>query len=91
MGKHLKSHTFCFNPKDNGGEAVTLKTDFAGNEDDIYTTQTLTLNSYGNSASFELGNGQLTPKTLRELANQLEQTFNSIQVDRMKLVPINGY
>ena len=67
-------HVFVFNPKDNGGESIMLVTDYFDNGDDerfLYTNQTLTLQSYGNSASIQM-EGCFTPETLRKLANELE-------------------
>lgn len=78
MSKPVFSDKFVFNPEINGGEQLVLKTDFFDNGDakaglpgGIYTIQTLTLNSYGSSASFNVF-GAFTPKNLRELANILE-------------------
>lgn len=46
----LGKHEFTFNPKDNGGEALTLKTFFYDNGDGvpngIYINQELELQSY---------------------------------------------
>jgi len=73
----LKRHYFCFNDGDNGGEALTLTTEFHDNgdgaPDGIYITQELCLGSYCNSASFHLAGAVLTPELLRELANQLDK------------------
>ncbi len=81
MDKKLLTHTFCFNEQDNGGESLIIKTDYYDNGDDInniYTTQTLTLQSYFNSASFELCGIKLTPELLRKLANELEIARNKL-------------
>lgn len=78
MDKIVDSHICTFNPKDNGGEALTLSTTFWDNGDkknNVYFTQDLTLNSYGNSASFNLCGAILTPDTLRRLADDLEKLF----------------
>jgi len=72
----LGSHFFTFNPSDNGGEGLTLETIFLDNGDGkegVYLNQTLTLQSYCNSASFGLVGACLTPEKLRELANQLDE------------------
>ena len=73
--KILGKLNFVFNKRDNGGEALMLTTTFVDNGDPepgIYTNQQLTLNSYCNSASFNLSGASITPKILRELANELE-------------------
>ena len=80
--KPAHKHIFVFNGKDNGGESLSLTTEFFYNGDGaeavkknqaIYTNQTLTLNSYCNSASIHLCGTLITPSMLRELANQLDQ------------------
>jgi len=72
----ISKHQFTFNPEDNGGEAVTLETKFVDNgdgfPDGILTEQTLTLMSYGNSASISLCAASFNSKNLRELANGLD-------------------
>ena len=76
MTKPLKTHNFVVNPKDNGGESIVITTEFYDNGDGvpsgIYTNQKITLMSYGNSATIQLGSAALTPENLREFANQLE-------------------
>lgn len=85
-GKEYKEHrhSFTFNPDDNGGEAVCLTTKFFDNGDSggqgIYMEQELTLHSYCNMASFQLGSAVFTPAKLRELANQLEQAENMCRI-----------
>lgn len=72
--KLLKTHTFVFNPKDNGGEQLTLTTKFVSNGDKgvaLYD-QELSLNSYCNVASFHILGAPITPSILRKLANELE-------------------
>jgi hypothetical protein len=71
--------TFVFNEKDNGGEQLVLTTDLYHNGDPggFYTNQELSLNSYSNSASFNLTGCQLTPEKLRELANQLDKMIST--------------
>ena len=85
--KSLGKHVFVFNIKDNGGESLSLSTEHFWNGDGkkdcsdagrtpdygIYTNQELTLQSYCNSASFELVGVQITPEILRQLANELDQ------------------
>jgi hypothetical protein len=85
--KILKEHKFYFN---NGkyGTGLCLKTIFVaeGEEEDkitktkgIFIHQILTLESYANSASFELCGTILTSTDLRKLADQLD-------AERAKLV-----
>lgn len=68
----IKTHVFNFNPKGNSGEALTIKTEFFDNGDDIYTNQEIILQSYCNSASINLYGVQLTPVKLRTLAEELQ-------------------
>lgn len=87
MKKPLRTHTFNFSPSDNSGESLVLTTDFIENgdkshpSDGVFLNQTLTLNSYCNSASFNLYNAILTPELLRKLADELEVVkFNACPV-----------
>lgn len=82
----IHRYTFSFNPKDNGGEQLTLKTEFFDNGDnEVYTIQSLTLESYCNSASFNLCGAAITPALLRELANQLDIAMSKAKAK----LPIN--
>lgn len=80
----LKRHTFCLNPHDNGGESLLITTEFLSNGDNItekdgvFGTQSISMHSYCNSAQINLGSMLLNPKTLRELANQLESERNKL-------------
>ena len=87
--KLLKIHTTCVNEEDNSGESLMITTKVYSNGDDIvkrkdgnidgiYFYQEITLQSYANSASFNLGSITLTPTILREIANELEQSINSV-------------
>ena len=62
------------NPEDNGGETVAITIEIFDNGDhdanSTYTLSTVSLQSYGNSASMSLPN--LDPTFLRELANELD-------------------
>lgn len=84
--KKLFTHVFDFSPNENGGESLTLTTKFFANGDKItrtegvYLNQILTLNSYGNSASFDLCGINITTESLRQLANELESY-------RLSLIP----
>jgi hypothetical protein len=83
-GAKVLKHIFVFNEKDNGGQQLMLITKFISNGDPItentgiYVNQELTLNSYGNSSSFNFYEFYLTPENLRKLANQLEVEINKI-------------
>ena len=71
--KSIRRHVFCFNPIDNGGESLCLITDYFVNEDnEIYTNQKISLQSYSNEASINLAGASLTPSLLRQLANELD-------------------
>ena len=71
--KEVGRHVFSFNPQDNGGESLNLITIFRETEEgDIYTNQELILQSYFNSASFDLSGAAFTPDNLRALANEME-------------------
>lgn len=73
--KFLGQNVFCFNEEDNGGESLILQTQYFDNgdgPDGVYGVQQLTLGSYGNSATFNLGTDMLNPETLRRLADQLD-------------------
>ena len=78
--KKLGKHIFDFGP--NGGEGLSLETTFIDNGDGvngIYLNQILTLQSYGNSASFELCATTFTPELLRKLANELDEELAKIK------------
>jgi len=87
MSKVLGKHYFVFNPKDNGGESLSLETTFMDNGDGIlaYTNQELTLASYTRMVKI-LGSDLLTPEILRKLANELESCQNVIK-DRLEFNP----
>ena len=68
----LHRDTFTFNKEDGGGAALHITIDYFDNGD---AAQKLTLESYGNSASFYLTSG-FTPENLRELANIMERGYN---------------
>jgi len=76
--KVIKTHSFSFDPKNNGGESFILTTKCIANGDPggIFLNQELTLQSYGNSATFNLCGTTLTPSSLRVLANQLDIVIN---------------
>ncbi len=76
--KQISKHVFTFNEHDNGGESLTLKTNtiWNGDRDGIYLNQELSLQSYCNSASFNLWGATITPESLRKLADELENLIN---------------
>ncbi len=76
MDKSVGKHVFCFNPRDNGGEALLLTTELLDNGDgEIYTSQKLSLQSYCNAANFHLMGAPITSKSLRQLANELDEAM----------------
>ena len=82
INKEISKHVFCFNSQDNGGEQLTLVTKFYDNgdkENNTYTDQELTLNSYCNSASFTLSGAQITPDALRKLADELDSHYEKLK------------
>lgn len=76
----VAQHVFSFNPHDNGGEQLTLVSHIIDNGDvaaglpeaGVFLNQELSLQSYGNSASFLLFVSALEPDSLRKLADELE-------------------
>ena len=79
MNKPL-THTFTFNPDDNGGESIFLQTTFHDanegkfpNDVEPFVTQELTMNSYGSCATFSVS-GIFTPTQLRKLADELDRS-----------------
>ena len=75
--KILNTYTFCFNPEENSGEGLILKTTFLSNADDeIFTNQELNLLSYGNSASINLYSSSISSSQLRKLADELDKAKN---------------
>lgn len=76
---------FIFDRHNNGGEQLTLTTDFYDNgdkENNIYINQKLTLHSYCNQASFDLVGSPILPDMLRELANQLDKKFSMLKKEK---------
>jgi len=77
--KLVEKHHFAFNNHDNSGEQLTLLTELYDNGDEtnnIYLNQFLTLQSYCNSATFNLHGAFLRPDNLRMLADLLEELIN---------------
>jgi hypothetical protein len=80
--KPLKEHYFRINPTFNGGEALTLKTEFfrGDNPSEVDYIQRLTLQSYANNVTLSLCGAVLTPELLRELADSLEMARNEAKI-----------
>jgi hypothetical protein len=74
----LKRHTFCLGDHTPDGESTYINTEFHSNGDPITKTDgifvltEITLNSYGSAATLSIGE-RITPKKLRELADELEK------------------
>lgn len=68
--KELIHHSFTFNPESNGGESVTLGTHIRVEDGDVTLAHELSMNSYGNIASFFMYDC-FTPEKLRKLADEL--------------------
>jgi len=94
--KLIKTHTFIFNPGDNGGEQVRLVTQFFHNGDTLqngdkshgrkdpkglFLNQELTLSSYCNSASFTLVGAALNPDQLEHLAKALRAAQHAAELE----------
>ena len=91
MEELLHKDRFVFNPEECGGTQLSIEIKYFDNGDaahglpnGIFDNQILTLESYSNSASFNLTNG-FTPDSLRELANIIERGHN-IALSRVKKV-----
>lgn len=87
-GTVLDRHIFVFNPQDNGGESLVLKTEFIANGDEgaddfYFTNHKLTLQSYCNEASFSLLSFAITPEKLRKLADELEAVENRVKKEHV--------
>jgi hypothetical protein len=68
----IKRHVFCFNPQDNGGEQLHLITEFFESDNgDIYSNKEMSLQSYCNSASFNLSGAAISSETFFKLAREL--------------------
>ena len=81
MNKETVLNTFVFNPECNGGESLSVTTKIVESRGDKIPLQEITLQSYCNSASFNI-NFYLTPDMLRKMANELEKACiaNSIEL-----------
>lgn len=76
--KLLKEHRFSLSPSELSSEGLSIVTKFYANGDEItptggvFVNQTITLQSYCNSASFNLIGTTLNSKILRMLADELD-------------------
>jgi len=87
MNKEKKIKVICpVNPKDNGGESVTITTTVFWNGSNVYYNTEIGLESYGNSASINLSGAPLTPEFLRDMANQIESATAKVQAECRKSV-----
>lgn len=88
--KLLKTCCTAVDEDNIGGESLLLTTKIFSNGDPIkikngkivsgiYLNQELTLQSYSNSASFNLVGTVFTPSILRRMADELEKEINSIK------------
>jgi hypothetical protein len=85
LEKAIHKCVFVLNPSENGGEALSLETIYYNNGDnDLFTNQKLTLQSYCNSASFELVGATLDSKTLRALADKLDKEEDKAKKSMLK-------
>lgn len=77
----ISTHHFTFNPSDNGGESLVLQTSFISSGDGgVYLEQKLQLNSYTNSATFNLAGATMTSSMLRQLADEIETAENDARI-----------
>lgn len=78
--KKIGTHFFNLTPKANGGETIYVTTDFIDNgSNEMYLNQEITLMSYGNCAKLMLYGTPLTPETLRQFADELEQKIEEVK------------
>lgn len=78
----LTRHVFIFNKQDNGGEQLSLVTEFYDQGDgptSIYSTQKIFLNSYCNEVVINLHGFSITPVMLRQLADEMEEVIKQCQ------------
>lgn len=86
----LATHTFTFilaphEPPDEGDNTLSLITEYFDNGDGapkgIYSNQKLVMQSYGNTASFNLCGTSISADHLRKLANELDVLMSTINTD----------
>ncbi|KKL84650.1 hypothetical protein LCGC14_1962600 [marine sediment metagenome] len=85
--KPIGRHVFEFDPRNSGGESFSLTTEFfeQGDPGVYFTNQELKLQSYCNSASFNLSGVALNPALLRQLANELEEEGHRVKAKLAKI------
>jgi hypothetical protein len=69
----VEEFTVVANPGDNGGEQISVTVEVFDNsdyEDNMYTSQTISLQSYGSEA--KIVTSVITPEFLREVADKME-------------------
>jgi hypothetical protein len=72
-------HIFTFNPDDNGGQSFRITTDITvEDKEEAILEHEITLQSYGNKATFFLHGVMLTPAKLRQMADELEKKIGSV-------------
>lgn len=78
----LGTHKFTFTLSPGDDNTLSLTTDYFDNDDGvpagIYTNQRLTMQSYGNTASFFLCGTSISSEQLRKLANELDAMMATI-------------
>lgn len=81
MTAPYRTHSFCFNRGDNGGESFILFTKIS--EDQI--SQEFHLNSYCNAMTLEINGEMIPPEQLRDLANQLDRKYAQLCAQRVAI------
>lgn len=66
-------------PHINGGQSVHIVIDFYKDDDELSEEYKIEMESYGNSCVLNLSRNSLSPKFLRELADEIEKTRKEIQ------------
>lgn len=81
MSLPFHTHTFIFNPDSNGGEQIALTTNFYKDREStyVYSSQTLTMNSYANSISIN-AYGMFDVDTLERLVSELKAEMDKATV-----------
>lgn len=79
-----KRHVFTVNPNDNGGEQIHIVTDYVHDGYTGWLEQSIELGSYKNTASLTITGDVLTPKMLRQLANELDEFLIKCEMERSK-------
>jgi len=72
----IKNVVSCPNPEDNGGESVLFTTTVITDEDVVCLESEIMLMSYGNCCAMTLGSANLSPKFLRNMADDIEKAVN---------------